>query len=288
MLPLSPIWRELPNDLTQLILAHLVSAQFDSDPADTWTRLRHVSAHQKRVIEHRFARVWLPRLSITLYGGVRHKVEYQLDVDASGSKPADDDDGYATFAIDQHLHQPRAGITQASRPGRLTGQYIRSVWTQYDPTKNRIITVRLGEGVLNGGVKGGYLLNDTGLPGLVVLPGEKIRFCWKGTVDELLREEIYMRRVGEQMVGSPLASPVSCANIPFFIVHDRMRGLSGLNELHAGSVSLFAHPRLVRSSPPPSQSATPDLARRPPIRPAHRRPPPPPVKGRPPAWGLWY
>ncbi|KAK3897724.1 hypothetical protein C8A05DRAFT_19563, partial [Staphylotrichum tortipilum] len=202
--PLFPIWLHLPNDLTQLILSHLVAAHFHTDPAYTWTRLRHVSAHQKRTIERRFAREWLPRLGITLYGGARHKVEYRLDDgDGSGGGQGGQGlggDGFVTFVVDRHLHQPVEGFTRSGRPGRLTGEYIRGVWGEYDAVENRNVTVRLGEGVLNGGCRGGYILNDTGLPGLEVLQGERIRFCWRGAVDELLREEMYLRKVGEEMV----------------------------------------------------------------------------------------
>ncbi len=206
---LSPIWRALPNDLTEVILSHLVTSNFSTDPAYTWTSLRHLSAHQKRAIELRFARVWLPTMSITIYGGTSHQVEYRLDDAGDDSGPNPEEEGYATFVVDTYDHQPIGGFTMtAKRLGTLTGKYIQDVvWPQYDEFMHRSVTVRLGEGVLNGGAKGGYLLNDTSLPGLEVVTGERIRLLWKGAVDELLREEMYMRRVGEAMVCSPVPQP---------------------------------------------------------------------------------
>jgi hypothetical protein len=209
-LSMSPIWRALPGDITEHILSLLVSTHFHTDPAYTWTTLRHLSAHQKRVIEHRFARFWLPRLSITLYAGVRHKIEYALDQTSTPTPPpshndaADDGDDKdkVVFAVQRQVHNPLLGVSQDSRPGKLAARYLRRAWEQYDPAVHRNITVRLGEGFLSGGCRGGYILNDTDLPGLEVLAGNgnKIRFCWKGAVDELFREEMFMRRVGEQMV----------------------------------------------------------------------------------------
>jgi hypothetical protein len=76
---LSQIWRDLPGDLAEQTLTQLVAAHFHTDPAYTWVCLRQLSAHQKRVIEHRFGQFWLPKLSITLYTGARHKFEYAID-----------------------------------------------------------------------------------------------------------------------------------------------------------------------------------------------------------------
>ncbi|KAK4150462.1 hypothetical protein C8A00DRAFT_36927 [Chaetomidium leptoderma] len=191
---LSTIWRELPGDLAEQILSQLVATHFHRDPAYTWACLRHLSAHQKHVIEYRFAQFWLPKLSITLYSGVRHKFEYALD-----KTPNPDDSDRATFSIERQIHHPLLGLSQDSVPGALTEKCLRDAWDQYDPATFRNITVRLGEGYLSGGCRGGYLVNDTDIPGLQFLPGRKIRFCWKEAMNGLLREELYMRKVGDEM-----------------------------------------------------------------------------------------
>jgi hypothetical protein len=195
---LSAIWRRLPGDLTEKILSQLVDIHFRRDPAYTWTKLRHTSAHQKRVIEYRFGRFWLPKLSITLYAGASHKFEYAFDLDSA--LPNTDADDTTTFAVQLHIHHPIAVVRQESRPGKLTHKYLRDAWASYNPATHRNLTVRLGEGYLGGGCRGAYILNDTDLPGLQVLEGGKIRFRWKEAMNELLREEMYMRRVGNRMV----------------------------------------------------------------------------------------
>ena len=134
---LSPIWRALPGDITEHILSLLVAAHFHTDPAYTWTSLRHLSAHQKRAIEHRFARVWLPRLGITLYAGVRHRVEYALDQTPTptltptldgGILPVDSGGDTAVFAVQRQVHNPLLGVSQDSRPGKLAARL------EYAPT----------------------------------------------------------------------------------------------------------------------------------------------------------
>jgi hypothetical protein len=70
--------------------------------------------------------------------------------------------------------------------------------------------VRLGEGYLNGGFRGGYILNDTDLPGRQILE-RGIRFPWKDAMNELLREEMYMRKVGDEMVCPPVIDETGSA-----------------------------------------------------------------------------
>lgn len=198
---LSSIWRALPSDITEQILTRLVDAHFHTDPAYTWSALRHLSAHQKRVLERRFATFWLPKLSITLYGRVTHQVEYRF-LATSPDDAADaehEDDAKATFAV------PEDALRAIERRGGgWVDGGLRGMWADYDLTANRNVTVRLGEGLLNGGCWGGYMVNNTALPGLEVLEGGKIRFEWKRAVDELLREEMWMRRVGGEMVSAVL------------------------------------------------------------------------------------
>ena len=197
----SSLWEKLPNELVEHIFSQLVDAHIDTDPAYTWVCLRQLSAHQKHTIELRFRSFWLPKISITLYAGTRHKFEYAIDDNAGAANP--DDGDRAIFSIHRQVHSPLFGLSQDSMPGRMTTRSLREAWSQYDPAVNRNITVRLGEGYLAQGCKGGYLLNDTDLPGLEVSPAGKIRFLWKDAVNELLREEIYMRKAGDDLVCLP-------------------------------------------------------------------------------------
>jgi hypothetical protein len=196
---LSAIWGELPGDLSEKILSQVVDMHFHRDPAYTWTKLRHTSAHQKRVIEHRFGQFWLPKLTITLYAGALHKFEYALDEEGGSSSP-DAAGETATFAVQLHIYRPIAFAIQESVPGKQTHKYLRDAWASYDPATRRNLTVRLGEGYLGGGCRGGYIVNDTDLPGLQILEDAKIRFRWKEAINELLREEMYLRTVGKKMV----------------------------------------------------------------------------------------
>lgn len=184
---LSEIWHGLPRELVEQILTHHVDSHWE-DPAYTWVRLRHLSSDQKHRIERHFESSWLPKLNITLYYHTRDQFEYSLVQDKANRVSAD---GKATFVF---VIGPNA--TDDTDP--------KVAWDDYSVALNRNITVRLGESWLSGGCKGGYILNDTDLPGLEVLDdGRRIRFCWKGAMDELLREEMYMRRVGEELVRIP-------------------------------------------------------------------------------------
>lgn len=183
---LSDIWQSTPPELVGQILSHHVDAHFDTDPAYTWVRLRQLSSPQKHGIERRFATFWLPKLSITLYNGAHWQFEYTLHETTP--------DGQATFRP-----PPDTDVND-----------LENAWAAYDPPNNSNITVRLGEGYLNGGCNGGYLVNDTNLPLLEhqretsnVPGGGVIRFCWKAAMDGLLREEMYMRKVGDELVPVP-------------------------------------------------------------------------------------
>lgn len=195
---LSANWGALPNDVTEYIFELLVDAHFYTDPAYTWVSLRQLSSHQKRAIEHRFASFWLPKVSITLYSGARHKFEYDID-DKTWPQNFDGSD-HVVFSLLHQIHNPLLGIDQYSMPGRFGRKHLQDTWAQYDPVHLRNFTVRLGEGFLSAGCRGGYLVNDTDLPGLQVLPNLQIRFSWKGAMNELLREEMYMRKTGERLV----------------------------------------------------------------------------------------
>lgn len=233
----SPIWRSLPIELVEQVFMHHVNAHFFTDPAYTWTQLRQLSGHQKRIVERHFRVYWLPRMSITLYASPSHRFEYGLDESVTTQQSAtsaasidggrDNGAGVVIFAMQQQIHSPLAGISQDLGFGRFTRQYLRKVWDMYHPATHRNITVRLGEGVLSGGYRGGYILNDTHLLRLEMLESGKIRFEWKGTVNELLREEMYMRKVGEKMVRFVLQTrwmfKAQFTNLFILIVQQRCR-----------------------------------------------------------------
>ena len=198
---LSTIWASLPNDVTEYIFELLVDAHFYTDPAYTWVVLRQLSQHQKRAIEIRFASFWISKLTITLYSGARHKYEYAIDEQARLPNP--DGSDQIIFSLQRQTHTPLLGISQDSMPGRIGLKSLEGAWNKYDPVHARNITVRLGEGWLSAGCRGGYLVNDTDIPGLRVLPSGRIHFLWKKAMNELLREEMYMRNAGERLVCDP-------------------------------------------------------------------------------------
>ena len=208
---LSDVWKSLPHDLTEEVFSQLVELCWDTDPAYVWVSLRQLSGHQKRVIEPRFAAFWVPKTTVTLYSGARHRFEYGIDGEA-GTVGANDGSGMVTFAVLHQSHTPLLGLSQNSIPGTMAQRRLRETWQRYHTSDARNLTVRLGEGFLSRGCRGGYLLNDTRLPGLTTMPGGKITFQWKGAINELLREEMYMRKVGEQMVCAPFPLGASLAH----------------------------------------------------------------------------
>lgn len=149
----STIWRSLPIDLTEEIFSRLVDASFQTDPAYAWVVLRQLSRHQKRAIEVRFATFWLPKLSITLYSGARHKFEYSIDDEARLPNP--DEKDQVIFSVQRQTHNPLLGISQDSMPGSMGRKHLQEAWDRYDPVNGRNITVRLGEGHLSAGCRGG-------------------------------------------------------------------------------------------------------------------------------------
>ncbi|KAL2134413.1 hypothetical protein VTI74DRAFT_252 [Chaetomium olivicolor] len=185
------VWSPAPYDVTEMILDHHVESYFMRDPAYTWTHLRHTTKHQMRAIERRFRQFWLPKMSITLYTGREGHADYAFQ----NLDPSSED--MAIFSMSAHATMlPRA---QEQEQQKHLHNAIAHAWGHYDPATNRNITVRLGEGQLNADFQGGYILNDTDLPGLQVLEPTKISFKWKVSINELLREEMYMRKVGDKM-----------------------------------------------------------------------------------------
>ncbi|KAH6624031.1 hypothetical protein B0J18DRAFT_465285 [Chaetomium sp. MPI-SDFR-AT-0129] len=204
ILPLSPIWRALPHDLAENIFSVLVNQHLYTDPAYTWTKLRQLSAHQKRVIERVFGEVWVPRLGVTVYTGSKDRFEYyfgrMLPLRAGGKGESPEIQGNRVLlTVDNLVHWPMMGVFQTLELGRHARELLVKAWRDTGSWKGSKVVVRLGEGTMKGGCRGAYLMNDTSLPGLEVLENGDIVFDWKGAMDELLREEMYMRRVGDEM-----------------------------------------------------------------------------------------
>lgn len=209
---LSAIWRFLPDDIAEHILSVLVKQHLYTDPAYTWTKLRHLSAHQKRVIERVFEEIWVPRLGVTVYTGSKDRFEYRfkrvlpLGGSGRGENPLGEDrdrgvkGSKVLLTVDKLIHWPILGVSQTLELGRQTREFLVKAWHHAGSMQGTMVVVRLGEGTMKGGCRGAYLVNDTALPGLEVLGNGDIAFDWKGATDELLREEMYMRRVGDEMV----------------------------------------------------------------------------------------
>lgn len=180
---------KLPPELTEQILTTLVD-EYDDNPAQQWT-LRHLSHHQKHRIEQRFCDYWLPKLIVTIYGGAWSSVDYKLS-GLEKSESASGSDGPGDVA---HFQAP-----QEEDP-RIRQEYLVELWGGYS-FENPVAHLRLGEGLLNDGFKSGYIVNDTEIPGLKVdESGSNIRFNWRGAFDALLREEIMLQKLHDEMVG---------------------------------------------------------------------------------------
>ncbi|OTB07043.1 hypothetical protein M426DRAFT_93206 [Hypoxylon sp. CI-4A] len=185
------LWEKLPLELVERILDLLVD-DHHHDPAYQWTTLRHTARRQMRRIERHFLRHWVPRLTVTLYSGPRCQIDYRLSSRA-GEDGLEDD----TRVRFQTLGAAAGGLSSNSL---LNKGDIRSLWDQYG-FENRVAHLRLGEGVLSGGMTGGYIVNDTEIVDLTVQDdGLAIFFDWRRTLDALLREEVMMRRIQTEMV----------------------------------------------------------------------------------------
>ncbi len=90
-----------------------------------------------------------------------------------------------------------------SYPNPFTPAALGILWQEYS-AGTRSATVRLGEGVLYGGLRGAHVLGLVPLYGLEYDPadGVEIGFRWRDTMTELMREALYLRRVTFRMVSS--------------------------------------------------------------------------------------
>lgn len=135
-------------------------------------------------------------MTLTLYvGGTLTWRDYECCGFENG-KSASDDDEIAIFTVRGGL---RNTIHQNGQSLDLDAM-IKPTWEEYS-TGNRCVTVRLGEGILNNGFAGGYILNDTFLPGLQVEEdGHTVGFRWREALGELMREEMFMKGVTQGLV----------------------------------------------------------------------------------------
>lgn len=188
-----------PNFLPELKekILESVSDEYADNPALQWTYCRHLSAHQKRRLERHFREYWLPKLVITVYGGAHYQADYHfLSVESN-----ERNESRAHYRI---VRPTGIHVYKADGSGReedlLELIAPQESWQQYSFT-NRTAHVRLGENCLNDGFLGGYIVNDTGLPGISTSDsGYEIWFDWVGAFDELLREEAMKKRVWKRMV----------------------------------------------------------------------------------------
>ncbi|KAI0387207.1 hypothetical protein F5Y04DRAFT_78876 [Hypomontagnella monticulosa] len=182
MATMAAFWGNLPLELVERIMDLLVD-DYGQDPAYQWTTLRHTTRRQMRRIERHFWNYWVPKLTITLYSGARCQIDYVRS----------NEDGLETSRARFRTLAP--GLANP-----LDKKDIRALWGQYS-FENRVAHLRLGEGVLNNGMTGGYIVNDTDIADLQVDDdGLGIAFNWRETLNALLREEIMMRRLHAEMV----------------------------------------------------------------------------------------
>ncbi|OTA90980.1 hypothetical protein M434DRAFT_358078 [Hypoxylon sp. CO27-5] len=182
---IAEFWAKLPLELIERILDLLVD-DYGQDPAYQWTTLRHIARRQMRRIERHFWHQWVPNLTITLYSGPRCQIDYKLSNHIS-------DNGFETGRV--RFQTPGTNLSNSLNKGD-----IRALWDHYS-FENRVAHLRLAEGLLNHGMTGGYIVNDTDIVDLKVEDdGLGILFDWRQTFDALLREDVMMRRLQAEMV----------------------------------------------------------------------------------------
>ena len=176
-------WHRLPQELVDLVLDALTTSYMD-DPTFQWLILRRISSHRMRKVEQLFLRYWLPKLTITLYSGSWFHIDYTLPNTMS-----------TTCRNRVHFEADQDNIVDRSIEAGLY-----TLWYHYG-FENRVAHLRLGEGVLNHGIREGHIVNDTDIVGLKVeREGLSISFDWKQTIHSLLREEMLMHKIQKQLV----------------------------------------------------------------------------------------
>ncbi|KAJ4348009.1 uncharacterized protein N0V89_009381 [Didymosphaeria variabile] len=182
----------LPAEIKEEILTALVESCGDEDPAYVWTQLRNLSHFQRRRIENRFESFWLPKLSITVYHGVWYSFDY-----AYVGPHASLTEGIATYkqvpGRDGAFSKETEDLLKASTYERLNAP-------------NPELILRFGEGFGDTGeLRGGYIINDSELPGLEASEdGLVLRFDWRAALDALFREEMLLRKFRDEMMDAAM------------------------------------------------------------------------------------
>ncbi|KAK3314882.1 hypothetical protein B0H66DRAFT_324954 [Apodospora peruviana] len=201
---------KLPNELVEEILsAHVRS--FDHNPSYQWIQLRHLSRRQRHLIETYFRKFWLPTVSITLYLGGHHQIDYKFSsVEWSGAGNLDTDSTnreestfLAVFRADQSTV-----FHDRDTPNPFTPAALARLWREYlaetKPDCGRTASIRFGEGVLNGGLSGGYIFNVAELHGLQfdASDGSEIWFRFRETITSVMRDEFRLRQITLNLVST--------------------------------------------------------------------------------------
>ncbi|KAK3378754.1 hypothetical protein B0T24DRAFT_609873 [Lasiosphaeria ovina] len=203
--------RRLSSELVDMILSALV-ASFDHDPVHQWAELRRLSRHQRLVIERRFRAVWLPSTKITLYLGAWHRIDYvfshveaEVESPGSGSDGPDLDTAAASEPDRCNTVVFRADQTTAQddqyNPNPFTPAALAKLW-HFHGHPYPVAAIRVGLGVMNGGLDGGFILSVANLDGLKVGSddGSEIRFRFRSTFTRLMRERSWLNEITSSMI----------------------------------------------------------------------------------------
>ncbi|KAK0702103.1 hypothetical protein B0T26DRAFT_807897 [Lasiosphaeria miniovina] len=210
-----------------MILSALV-ASFNHDPVHQWTELRRLSRRQST--------------NITLYLGAWHRIDYAFSyVEAEVESPGSGSDGLdldtaAASELDQcntvvfHADQTTAQDDQYN-PNPFTPAALAKLW-HFHGHPYPVAAIRVGLGVMNGGLDGGFILSVANLDGLKVDSddGSEIRFRFRSTFTRLMRERSWLNEITSSMVTKTLL--IRLANRPSLQVKlNTMNPLDLLKEL---------------------------------------------------------
>ena len=192
--------RLLPEIVEQILTLH-GDSHGDDDPAYQWTQLRKLSAFQKRRIERYFHDFWLPKLIVTMYIGPSTSFDYKLadELIDNATSPGNETTVFRVGTENRNREILEDDDQREERRSRLR-TLLKQGWNKYS-VENPNAILRLGEGVLNDSIKGGYIINDTPLSELVVdETASTISFRWHSLFSALFREEMMLRRYTDDMV----------------------------------------------------------------------------------------
>lgn len=158
--------------------------------------------HQKRRIENNFRIQWLRHISITLHLPARNNSAYTTSRDFFLG-PIQDRQRGRDIAIFVAVEHPTPGPPADQFINDEQDLMLKPFWDCYmSSALKKHVTVRFGEEVLNRGIRGGHIVNNTELPELEVSEsGTEISFHWKAALQELMQEDMYMRRFTVKRVG---------------------------------------------------------------------------------------